>query len=148
MNNVDKEELEKIVRNVATDAVYGNLHKADPSSFNRTSWIVKYALCDRMMKLTSTCPDIKGYSVSVNHPNTGEISERNIPPGALPGDAWEGGRGIVLSSDGDGRGVVLAPLSREEHSQAAFGWVDVTVIVNLRDGSTMRLTTTAVDTCY
>lgn len=146
MSSIDREKLEKIIKNVATDAVFGNLRKADPSSFNRTSWIVKYALCNQMMLLTRIYPDIKGYSVNVNHPSTAGISERSLPAGTLPGDEWDGGRGIVLSSDGTGRGVVLQP--HNDANQASFGWVDVSVVVTMKDGSEIRLNTTAVDTCY
>lgn len=100
--------LEQAIRSAVTNIVT----TTDP---RRNQERVRATLVHSVHSILHAAQDsgnLSNFSVTVDPIDAVRLGDRNIPIDALPGDRI-GSSGIVVSSDGNGRGIVLDPLAPE-----------------------------------
>lgn len=103
---LNTQKVEEEIRRMAKDTIFNLIDPASPKSLEAARYAIAQRLLDAMHGLKKTHA-IDDYSVEVEAP-PGPLAERRIPKERKPGDRW-GRRGLVISSDGAGKGVVLDP---------------------------------------
>lgn len=102
--------VEDLLRRHVRDAVFGQtINGADARTMERMRYAVAQVLVDLLADLNRKREIDDAYSVEVE-PCVGPLAERSIPRDAKPGDRI-GKTGLVVSSDGNGRGVVFDPMA-------------------------------------
>lgn len=105
---LNQADLYDHVKKLAKDAVFNLIDPKDPQMLARARAQVTHVLSDALHRMKRD-DLISDFEVEVTD-SPGPLADRNIPKDALPGDMF-GRSGIVVSSDGKGRGVVLDPLA-------------------------------------
>lgn len=106
---LNQADLYDHIKKLAKDTVFNLLDPKDPQQLARARAQVTHVLSDALLHRMKRDDLISNFEVEVTE-SPGPLAERNIPKEALPGDKF-GRSGIVVSSDGQGRGVVLDPLA-------------------------------------
>lgn len=129
-------------KRLARDTIFNLIDHKDPKNLERAKHAVTSTLRDAMCRMKRD-DLISDFEVEVTDA-PGPLAERSIPKTALPGDKF-GKTGIVVSSDGQGRGVVLDP------SEPAADPTTLHVKVSLRQPwavESIVVEFQAVDTAY
>lgn len=96
------------LKKVARDTVFNHISTKDSK---RDAERVRAALVHTLSNVLHNmkqCSELQDFHVQVDVGDAIRLGERDIPKDAKPGDAY-GATGIVVSSDGDGHGVVFDP---------------------------------------
>ena len=105
---LNQADLYDHIKKLAKDAVFNLIEPKDPKNLERARHAVTSVLSDSLCRMKRD-DLISDFQVEVTD-SPGPLAERNIPKNAVPGDRF-GQTGIVVSSDGQGKGVVLDPLA-------------------------------------
>ena len=106
--NLDIGVIRDQIARLARDTIFNLIDPKDPKSNAIARESVKWTLTEAMGRLKQK-ELINDYCVEVTN-SQGPLAECDIPKDACPGDRV-GRSGIVVSSDGNGKGVVLDPLA-------------------------------------
>lgn len=108
MPAVDLAPIREHIQRVARDTVFNYIGTKDPKrDAERLRAAVVHAV-HMALKPMQDQNRLSNYRVDVDAGEAVRLGERDIPKDAVPGDRF-GETGIIVSSDGSGRGVVFDP---------------------------------------
>lgn len=101
----DIRHITDVLREHAIDAISNIVTHTNPV---RNRSIVQGAVLHALQPILER-GDIAGYKVNVTSDDSYRFGERDVAPDALPGDMHGKTGGIIVSTDGKGRGIILDP---------------------------------------
>lgn len=108
----DPRQFEHLTDTLRARAIHVVSNVTLPGNTNpvRCRSLIQAAIVDELMPCVER-GQITGYKVNITSDENYRLGERNIDKDAKPGDSF-GKTGIILSTDGNGKGVVLDPLAK------------------------------------